>query len=48
MEKRKQMEKVLKELGICTIEDLNRAIKEEAPLNLSLMVGEYRKEKQIA
>ena len=48
MEKRQRIEEALKELGIHTIEDLNKSIKEETPLNLSLMTGEQRKEKQIA
>nr|DAU57727.1 MAG TPA: hypothetical protein [Caudoviricetes sp.] len=32
MEKRQRIEEALKEIGIYTVEDLNRAIKEEKPL----------------
>lgn len=39
MEKRQRIEEALKEIGIHTVEDLNKAIKKEKPLNLGLMTG---------
>ena len=40
MEKRQKIEEALKEIGIHTVEDLNRAIKEENPLDLGIMTGQ--------
>lgn len=40
MEKRQKIEEALKEIGIYTVEDLNRAIKEEKPLDLGIMAGQ--------
>ena len=40
MEKRQKIEEALKEIGIYTVEDLNRAIKEEKPLDLGIMTGQ--------
>lgn len=40
MEKRQKIEEALKEIGIYTVEDLNRAIKEETPLDLGIMTGQ--------
>ena len=40
MEKRRRIEEALKEIGIYTVEDLNRAIKEEKPLDLGIMTGQ--------
>ena len=39
-EKRQRIEEALKEIGIYTVEDLNRAIKEEKPLDLGIMTGQ--------
>lgn len=44
MEKRKQIEKALKEIGIYTVEDLNNAIRKTKPLDLALMTS--REEEQ--
>lgn len=40
MEKRQRIEEALKEIGIYTVEDLNRAIKEEKTLDLGIMTGQ--------
>lgn len=40
MEKRQRIEEALKEIGIYTVEDLNRAIKEKKPLDLGIMTGQ--------
>ena len=40
MEKRQKIEEALKEIGFYTVEDLNRAIKEEKPLDLEIMTGQ--------
>ncbi len=40
MEKRQKIEEALKEIGIYTVKDLNRAIKEEKPLDLGIMTGQ--------
>lgn len=40
MEKRQRIEEALKEIGIYTVKDLNRAIKEEKPLDLGIMTGQ--------
>lgn len=40
MEKRQKIEEALKEIGIYTVEDLNRAIKKEKPLDLGIMTGQ--------
>jgi hypothetical protein len=40
MEKRQRIEEALKEIGIYTVEDLNRAIKEEKQLDLGIMTGQ--------
>ncbi len=37
MEKRQRIEEALKEIGICTVEELNKAIKETKPLELGIM-----------
>ena len=40
MEKRQRIEEALKEIGIYTVEDRNRAIKGEKPLDLGIMTGQ--------
>lgn len=47
-EKLKRIEAELKKLGINTVDDLNRAIKNQEKLDLSLMVSQLPKKEKIA
>lgn len=46
MKKSKRIREALKEIGIHTAEDLNKAIKKEKPLNLGLMTERVAKERK--
>lgn len=47
-EKRKLIEEELRKLGINTVDDLNRAIKNQEKLDLSLMVSQLPEKERIA
>ncbi len=47
-EKLKRIEDELKKLGINTVDDLNRAIKNQEKLDLSLMVSQLPEKERIA
>ena len=47
-EKLKRIEAELKKLGINTVDDSNRAIKNQEKLDLSLMVSQLPKKERIA
>ena len=47
-EKLKRIEAELKKLGINTVDDLNRAIKNQEKLDLSLMVSQLPEKERIA
>lgn len=47
-EKLKRIESELKKLGINTVDDLNKAIKNQEKLDLSLMVSQLPEKERIA